>query len=60
MKNTKTHFLDLGTFNLVELGAGDGQKTKILLRYLESKQLNSLTFRIDFSSNCFRRINWMT
>lgn len=43
--------LDLGVpFNLVELGAGDGQKTKILLRYLESKQAEFSYFPIDFSA----------
>jgi len=49
--------LDLGVpFNLVELGAGDGQKTKILLRYLESKQAEFSYFPIDFSATVLEEL----
>lgn len=49
--------LDLGVpFNLVELGAGDGQKTKILLRYLESKQAAFSYFPIDFSATVLKEL----
>lgn len=49
--------LDLGVpFNLVELGAGDGQKTKILLRYLESKQVEFSYFPIDFSATVLEEL----
>ncbi len=36
-------------FNLVELGAGDGLKTKILLRHLDRLGVNYTYFPIDFS-----------
>jgi dimethylhistidine N-methyltransferase len=36
-------------FNLVELGAGDGLKTKILLRYLLAKNVDFSYYPIDFS-----------
>ncbi len=38
-------------FNLVELGAGDGLKTKILLRYLQSQNVTFSYFPIDFSGS---------
>ncbi len=38
-------------FNLVELGAGDGLKTKILLRYLQAKGVEFNYFPVDFSGS---------
>lgn len=38
-------------FNLVELGAGDGLKTKILLKYLSEKNIDFNYFPIDFSES---------
>lgn len=38
-------------FNLVELGAGDGLKTKILLRYLVKNEVSFEYFPIDFSGS---------
>jgi len=47
----------LGTgFNLVELGAGDGLKTKILLHYLNSVQADFTYFPIDFSSSVLEEL----
>jgi dimethylhistidine N-methyltransferase len=49
--------LDLGVpFNLVELGAGDGVKTKILLRYLESKTVEFTYYPIDFSGSVLEEL----
>ncbi len=38
-------------FNLVELGAGDGMKTKILLRYLTQKRVEFTYYPVDFSGS---------
>ncbi|UCS92949.1 L-histidine N(alpha)-methyltransferase [Echinicola marina] len=38
-------------FNLVELGAGDGFKTKILIEYLESEKAAYTYYPIDISGN---------
>lgn len=38
-------------FDLFELGAGDGKKTKVLLRYFLEKQLNFSYFPLDISPN---------
>lgn len=44
--------LNLGqSFNLIELGAGDGLKTKILLRHLLNKKADFEYFPIDFSGS---------
>ena len=44
-------FNDEGGFDLIELGAGDGKKTKILLRYMASKGINFSYLPIDISQN---------
>lgn len=46
---------DSETFNLIELGAGDGKKTKVLLKYLSENSINFTYQPIDISQNvlCF-------
>jgi len=43
-------------FNLVELGAGDGLKTKILLRYLLAKNIDFTYYPIDFSGSVLEEL----
>ncbi|MDR7128251.1 dimethylhistidine N-methyltransferase [Algoriphagus sp. 4150] len=43
-------------FNLVELGAGDGLKTKILLRYLVEKRVEFSYFPVDFSGSVLEEL----
>ncbi|MEL4307919.1 L-histidine N(alpha)-methyltransferase [Joostella sp. CR20] len=38
-------------FDLIELGAGDGKKTKVLLRYLQQQNYNFSYLPIDISNN---------
>lgn len=38
-------------FDLIELGAGDGKKTKVLLRYLSEKKIDFVYKPIDISQN---------
>lgn len=38
-------------FDLIELGAGDGKKTKILLKYLSEQQIDFTYLPIDISQN---------
>ena len=40
-------------FSLIELGAGDGQKTKLLLEYFCNEKLNFKYFPIDISKDAF-------
>ena len=40
-----------GHFNLIELGAGDGKKTKVLLRHLVENEVNFTYEPIDISQN---------
>lgn len=47
---TKT-FNNKEGFDLIELGAGDGKKTKILLKHLVEKQSNFKYFPVDISQN---------
>lgn len=47
-----THlFYSKGPYDLIELGAGDGKKTKILLRYLLAKKQDFVYKPIDISEN---------
>jgi L-histidine N-alpha-methyltransferase len=39
------------TFNLIELGAGDGKKTKILLQYLLDQQIDFTYYPVDISNH---------
>ncbi|WP_192349885.1 L-histidine N(alpha)-methyltransferase [Algoriphagus sp. Y33] len=43
-------------FNLVELGAGDGFKTKILLRYLVKEKVEFNYFPVDFSGSVLEEL----
>lgn len=43
-------------FNLVELGAGDGMKTKILLRYLTEKNVEFTYYPVDFSGSVLQEL----
>jgi dimethylhistidine N-methyltransferase len=43
-------------FNLVELGAGDGLKTKILLRYLTDLKVEFTYYPIDFSGSVLEEL----
>ncbi|WP_127844611.1 L-histidine N(alpha)-methyltransferase [Psychroflexus aestuariivivens] len=47
---TKT-FNNKEGFDLIELGAGDGKKTKLLLKHLVDKQSNFKYFPVDISQN---------
>jgi L-histidine N-alpha-methyltransferase len=44
-------FLDPNGFDLIELGAGDGKKTKVLLRYLTDTNIDFDYLPIDISQN---------
>ncbi len=53
---TNTHkiakaFAGPNGFDLIELGAGDGKKTKLLLRYLTDKKINFDYLPVDISQN---------
>jgi len=43
-------------FNLLEFGAGDGEKTKILLRYLLEKGADFTYYPVDISSNILEEL----
>ncbi|TXE11455.1 L-histidine N(alpha)-methyltransferase [Algoriphagus aquimarinus] len=43
-------------FNLVELGAGDGMKTKILLRYLTEMNVEFTYYPVDFSGSVLEEL----
>ncbi|MBT8321822.1 MAG: L-histidine N(alpha)-methyltransferase [Eudoraea sp.] len=46
------HFISEGeAFNLIELGAGDGTKTRILLKHLHENKISFQYLPIDISSN---------
>ena len=47
---------DSKVFNLIELGAGDGKKTKILLRELAEKQVDFTYLPIDISQNALDQL----
>lgn len=46
-----TSFNAPGGFDLIELGAGDGKKTKVLLKYLSGKKLEFQYLPIDISQH---------
>lgn len=43
-------------FDLIELGAGDGKKTKILLRYLEEQKMDFHYLPVDISENVLKEL----
>ena len=59
IRNHKNHISKLITknkFNLIELGAGDGCKTKILIEHFLNKKLNFHYFPIDISSGAIKNL----
>ncbi|MCE2614146.1 L-histidine N(alpha)-methyltransferase [Flavobacteriaceae bacterium D16] len=51
------HFSSAGeTFNLIELGAGDGTKTRILLKYLQENKISFQYLPIDISANVLEEL----
>ncbi|MBD8490492.1 L-histidine N(alpha)-methyltransferase [Echinicola sp. CAU 1574] len=48
--------LDFPEFNMVEMGAGDGLKTKILLEYLYNQKANFTYYPIDISGNVLKQL----
>lgn len=44
------------SFNLIELGAGDGKKTKILLKYMAESKLDFKYLPIDISQNALDQL----
>ncbi|OAB75982.1 L-histidine N(alpha)-methyltransferase [Cochleicola gelatinilyticus] len=46
-----------GTFDLIELGAGDGKKTKVLLRHFSEKKINFVYKPIDISQNAIDQLS---
>lgn len=52
-----SHVLDLNqSFNLVEMGAGDGLKTKILIEYLQAQKADYTYYPIDISGNALSHL----
>lgn len=50
-------FVALNTpFNLIEMGAGDGLKTKLLLRYLHDQKISFTYYPIDISGNVLQQL----
>ncbi len=47
---------DSGGFKLIELGAGDGTKTKVLLKYFLSQKANFIYSPIDISGNVLEQL----
>ena len=43
-------------FDLIELGAGDGKKTKVLLRYFQNKNFDMRYFPVDISENVLNQL----
>ena len=52
----RVFFKDAQEFDLVELGAGDGKKTKILLRHLSSEGIPFQYIPIDISENALNEL----
>lgn len=50
-------FANSGTFDLIELGAGDGKKTKILLKEFSDKNINFTYVPIDISENALNQLH---
>ncbi len=48
------HFSDPESFDLIELGAGDGKKTKVLLHELVAQKTNFSYLPIDISENALK------
>jgi L-histidine N-alpha-methyltransferase len=50
-------FTEFGSFDLIELGAGDGKKTKILLKEFSDKNIDFNYVPIDISSNALHQLH---
>ncbi|WP_027068085.1 L-histidine N(alpha)-methyltransferase [Maribacter sp. Hel_I_7] len=50
-------FTEFGVFDLIELGAGDGKKTKILLKEFSDKNVNFTYIPIDISDNALNQLH---
>jgi dimethylhistidine N-methyltransferase len=55
-KNEITDMLDVDNFNLVELGAGDGKKTKVLLEHFSKLGLNVTYIPIDICESAMKNL----
>lgn len=49
-------FTGFGSFDLIELGAGDGKKTKILLKQFSDKKIDFTYVPIDISDNALNQL----
>ncbi|WP_405395492.1 L-histidine N(alpha)-methyltransferase [Maribacter sp. Asnod2-G09] len=49
-------FTGFGSFDLIELGAGDGKKTKILLKEFSDQKINFTYVPIDISDNALNQL----
>lgn len=61
LENHKSEIIDLfskesSSFNLIELGAGDGKKTKILLKHLNGNKIDFKYLPIDISQNALDQL----
>lgn len=50
-------FASLDGFDLIELGAGDGTKTKVLLRHFEEKNYDFKYLPVDISNNVLNQLS---
>ncbi|NJW53505.1 L-histidine N(alpha)-methyltransferase [Salinimicrobium oceani] len=50
-------FASLEGFDLIELGAGDGKKTKVLLRHFEEKNYDFKYLPVDISQNVLEQLS---
>ncbi|MCM4160922.1 L-histidine N(alpha)-methyltransferase [Antarcticibacterium flavum] len=50
------HLAGPNGFDLIELGAGDGKKTKVLLRHLAEKNVNFNYLPVDISENVLKEL----
>ena len=50
-------FTEFGAFDLIELGAGDGKKTKILLKEFSDKNVDFTYVPIDISDNALNQLH---
>jgi dimethylhistidine N-methyltransferase len=55
-KNEIVKAIGRKNFNLVELGAGDGQKTKMLIKYFKESELDVTYIPIDISEDAIKNL----
>ncbi|WP_419212504.1 L-histidine N(alpha)-methyltransferase [Maribacter sp. X9] len=60
LETNRTKIADLfsakGTFDIIELGAGDGKKTKVILKELSERQIDFTYVPIDISKNALDQL----